>query len=104
MTQDFESRPKLELEHHDGQVRNFIDAILGKDTLAITGEDGRRCIEVITGIYQSAVTGEDVSFPLDSQSSYYTGEWLKTAPHFFEKSRDIDHFEDTAITDFKDKF
>lgn len=104
VTQDFESRPKLELEHHDGQVRNFIDAILGKDTLAITGEDGRRCIEVITGIYQSAVTGEDVSFPLNSQSSYYTGEWLETAPRFFEKSRDIDHFENTAITDFKDKF
>lgn len=104
VTDDFQSRPKLALEHHAGQVRNFIDAIHGEDTLDITGEDGRRSIELITGIYQSAVTDQEVNFPLDENSIYYSGEWRKTAPHFFEKTRDIDHFEDTVITDFKDKF
>ena len=104
VTRDFESRPKLALEHHSGQIRNFIDAVNGKVTLFATASDGRACIELITGIYQSAVTGEEVFFPIEKGSVFYTGEWRKTAPHFFEKSKDIDYFHDTAVTDFKNKF
>lgn len=104
LTADFNSRPKLKLENHDGQVNNFLRAINGREALAATGQDGRNCIELITGVYQSAITHREVAFPIDKNGVFYTGEWRKEAPHFFEKSKDVQAFADTTITDFKNKF
>lgn len=103
-TADYESRPKLSRENHDGQVCNFLRAIAGKEALLMTAQDGRNCIELITGVYQSAITGAEVRFPIEQASPYYTGEWRKTAPHFFEKTKDVAAFADTTITSFKNKF
>lgn len=104
VTADFEARPKLPSEKHKGQIRNFLLAINGEQPLLATAMDGRNCIELITGVYQSAIENIDVTFPIAPGSDYYTSHWRVNAPHFFEKSHDIEAFEDTTITDFKNKF
>lgn len=97
---DYQSRPQLALESHDGQVENFLRAISGKEELIATAQDGRNCIELITGVYQSAITDREVSFPIAKDSPYYTSEWRKDAPHFYEKQLSIDAFASTKITSF----
>ncbi|MEA4929719.1 MAG: Gfo/Idh/MocA family oxidoreductase [Candidatus Limiplasma sp.] len=104
VTADFESRPKLPLENHDGQIANFLRAIDSTEPLLATGQDGRNSIELITGVYQSAITGQEVAFPIAAEGPYYTGAWRAQAPHFFEKTRDVAAFADTTITSFKNKF
>ena len=104
LTADYERRPKLPLENHDGQVCNFLRAIAGKETLLATALDGRNCIELITGVYQSAITGQEVAFPIPEGSAFYTSQWREQAPHFFEKTTVIEAFADTTITSFKNKF
>ena len=97
---DYESRPKLALESHDGQVENFLRAVNGREALVATAQDGRNCIELITGVYQSSITDKEVFFPISKDSPYYTSAWRKDAPHFFEKELSIDAFADTTITSF----
>ncbi len=101
---DYESRAKLAKENHDGQVDNFLRAINGKEELLVSAKDGRNCIEVITAIYQSAISGETITLPIDANSAYYGHDWRKDAPHFFEKQKDVAAFADTTITNFKNKF
>ncbi|MEA4998184.1 MAG: Gfo/Idh/MocA family oxidoreductase [Candidatus Limiplasma sp.] len=102
--EDFESRPKLALENHDGQVQNFLRAINHREPLIATAQDGRNCIELITGIYQSAITQREVNFPIGPDSAYYSRAWHESAPHFFEKATEVAAFADTTITNFKNKF
>ena len=101
---DFAQRPKLTHENHGGQIENFLGAINGSGKLLATGEDGRRAIELITGIYKSAMSGSEAVFPIDANDPYYTGEWRKTARHFHEKTSDVSGFSDLTVTDFKGKF
>lgn len=101
---DFAARPVLEHEHHGGQIANLLAAIAGEEALLSGGEDGRRCIELITGIYKSALTRAEVTFPIARNDLYYGPGWRKTAPHFHEKSLDVSGFADTTITSFKGKF
>ena len=104
VTADFASRPVLALENHDGQVQNFLRSLDGREPLLATALDGRNCIELITGVYQAAITGGEVAFPIAEGSDYYTGLWRAHAPHFFEKTRDVAAFADTTVTSFKNKF
>lgn len=104
LERDFAARPKLKHENHDGQVQNFLGAVLRGETLASTGLDGRNNIELILGIYKSALTGQTVRFPIAKDDLYYGDEWRKTATHFHEKQRDVKAFADTTITNFKNKF
>jgi len=104
MEQDYASRPPLAAENHDGQVRNFLRCILHDEPLIATGADGRNCIELILGIYKSAITHQPVTLPLMPDDPFYRADWRATAPHFHEKSRDVAAFADTTITSFKNKF
>lgn len=104
LQEDFDARARLEHENHTGQVQNFLGTILRGETLAATGLDGRNCIELITAIYKSAVTGETVSLPIAANDLFYTDAWRAQAPHFHEKLSDVQAFEDTTITSFKNKF
>ena len=101
---DYAGRPVLTLENHDGQVANFLLAILQKEPLLATGEDGRRAIELISGVYKSGITRTPVSFPIARGDPYYGNAWRQSAPHFHEKTMDVDAFSDTTITSFKNKF
>ena len=49
---------------HMEQLKDFIKAIqLGKKP-KITGDEGRKAVEIVLAIYQSAWTGKRVSLPL----------------------------------------
>ncbi len=51
----------LKHEAHRRQIADFVDAIQEGRAPAIDGREGRRSVEVIEAIYQSAVTGQTVT-------------------------------------------
>jgi predicted dehydrogenase len=51
---------------HMMQFQDFVDAIRKDRTPAVDGHEGRKSIEIILAIYQSAKTGKKVTLPLKS--------------------------------------
>lgn len=49
---------------HSYYYQNVIDVLLGKTEPSTNGRDGRKSVEIIQAIYQSAKTGQRVSLPL----------------------------------------
>jgi UDP-N-acetyl-2-amino-2-deoxyglucuronate dehydrogenase len=49
---------------HRLQVQDFLRAIIEKRPPAVTGEDGRRTVELFTAIYRATRDGKAVKFPL----------------------------------------
>jgi len=94
-----DSLPPLRFEGHDGQVLNMLAAIEGGERLLIDGVEGRRPIELITAIYQSAHLGAKVEIPLPESAPFYTREGiLKNAHRFHQKTRSVESFRDNRIT------
>jgi predicted dehydrogenase len=56
--------PELEHEGHTGQVDDFLRAIETSSTPLVTGQDGKNAIEVVAGMYKSALEGRAVDLPL----------------------------------------
>ncbi|HWD93984.1 MAG TPA: Gfo/Idh/MocA family oxidoreductase [Verrucomicrobiae bacterium] len=55
------------MEHfHRLQIEDFLRAVIEKREPAITGEDGRRTVELFTAIYQATREKKAVKFPLNS--------------------------------------
>jgi predicted dehydrogenase len=98
--QDFyEQLPEMEYEGHIAQIDDVVAAVEGKKDLLVDGNEGRKTLEFITAIYQSASTGQSVTLPLDEKSPFYTREGvLKNAVHFYEKKASIENFTDNEIT------
>jgi predicted dehydrogenase len=52
--------------YHELQIKDFLQAVgQGREPL-ITGEDGRRTVELFTAIYRSNTTGAAVKFPVEA--------------------------------------
>lgn len=51
-------------EPHRRQIEQFAQAILAGGTPAVTGEEGRKAVEIVLAIYQSGRTGQPVTLPL----------------------------------------
>ena len=63
--------PEPEHVGHAAQVQDVLAAIReGRDS-AVTGEEGRRSIELIAALYKAALTGERVRLPISEDDSYY---------------------------------
>ncbi|MBE5800777.1 MAG: Gfo/Idh/MocA family oxidoreductase [Clostridiales bacterium] len=79
--------PAVKWEGHDGQLENVLTVIENDTAPAIGGEDGRRTIELITGIFKSGAMGQTVSLPLAKEDPFYTVEGIMAnVPHFYEKT------------------
>jgi len=52
---------------HRLQIRDFLQAILAGRPPAVTGEDGRRTVELFTAIYRATRDRKPVSFPVTSE-------------------------------------
>ncbi len=105
MIAEFESLPKLEHEHHTGQIENFLDAIDSGSPLQVDGLDGRHTIELISAIYKSAFTKTTVALPLEKDDPYYSfPSRVEKAVRYNTKTKFVDSFADSTITSFKDKF
>ncbi|GAA1487973.1 Gfo/Idh/MocA family oxidoreductase [Brachybacterium sacelli] len=85
-----ESLPRLEHTGHAGQLRDVIAAIRdGRDPL-ISGEDGRRALELVTAIYAAAIERRTIDLPIPAEDPYYRAGTLEArAPHFFEKTASV---------------
>jgi len=76
---------------HTGQLENVLTALETDDEPAITGEDGRRTIELITAIYKAGATRRTVTLPIAPDDPFYTVEGIRKAvPHFYEKTASVD--------------
>ena len=94
----YDNLPAVEHEGHEGQILNFLDAIEGRAPLLIDGAEGRRTLELITGLYQSGHLDQKVKFPLRPEDPFYTRAGvLKHARHFHEKTRSVENFADNTI-------
>ena len=70
----------------------------GGTTPAITGEDGRRTIELITAIYKAGATRQPVQLPLTPEDPFYTVAGIQAhAPHFYEKSASLADLGENAV-------
>jgi predicted dehydrogenase len=58
---------------HTPFVRHFLEAVLSGGPAPVPPREARRSLELVTAIYQSAITGSSVRLPLDSSSPLYSG-------------------------------
>ncbi len=90
------SLPPLPYEHHAGQLDNVLTAIETGTQPAITGEDGRRTIELITAIYKAGASHAPAELPLKKDDPFYTVEGIRAhVPHFYEKTASVMEQEGT---------
>jgi len=63
---DFFNSVDFMQHHHDRQVEDFLRAVLNDTRPLITGEDGRKTVEIFTAIYRSNRERAPVKFPLEA--------------------------------------
>lgn len=56
---------------HVAMLSDFLDAIDGKRPPLVPPEECRRSMELITGMYKSAMTGQRVQFPIAADDPFY---------------------------------
>ena len=85
------SLPPVPYEMHVGQLENVLGALENGTEPAITGEDGRRTIELITAIYKAGSSGKTVTLPIQPSDPFYTVDGIRGAvPHFYEKTASVE--------------
>lgn len=94
----YDAIPPLEKEYYEGEFDDVLTAIETKRPALVSGEEGRKTLELVMAIYQSASTGQTVKLPLDPSSPFYTAEGVQAhAIHFYEKGQSIENFGDDRI-------
>ena len=79
----YESAPKLKHTLHEGQIDNVLSAIETGSDLLITGEDGRRTIELISAIYKAGTEQRAITLPISKDDPFYSVQGImKQVPHF----------------------
>jgi len=80
----------LSHEGHSGQVGDVLQAVRTSTAPAVTSQDGRAAIELITAIYESGTERRTVDLPLTPDDPYYrAGELPKRAHRFFAKQNSV---------------
>ncbi len=96
---EYDRQEELQYEGHRGQIQDVLLAIENNKPVLVDGIQGRRTLELITAIYQSASTGQIVKLPLNSDSPFYSREGvIENAVHFYEKKTSIENFNENTIT------
>lgn len=97
--QAYNEQPELQYEGHRGQIQDVLNAIEHGTPVLVDGMQGRKTLELITAIYQSASTGQTVKLPLGPDSPFYTRQGiLQNATYFYEKKTSIENFSENTIT------
>lgn len=95
----YEEIPDLLYEGHTGEIDDILRAIENGTRPMITGEDGRKTVELITAIYKAGCLKERVTLPISSEEEYYYFEGiLNHAVRFYKKTSSVENFTDTDIT------
>jgi UDP-N-acetyl-2-amino-2-deoxyglucuronate dehydrogenase len=64
--------PEQEIPGHTAEIHDFVYSVLENREPRVSATEGRRALELITAIYQSAFTREVVHLPLATDSPCYT--------------------------------
>ena len=95
----FAKLPAPEREAHEGQIEDMVRAIENDREPLISGVDGRRTIEFISAVYQSAFTGMPVSLPMTDKDVFYTKAGIMTkATRFHQKTGSVASYADSGIS------
>jgi predicted dehydrogenase len=98
----YASLPELRYQGHVGQIDDVLTALEtpdGTHPVLVDGGDGRTTIEIITAIYQAAITAQTVTLPLPADDPFRTRDGLlRAAPHFHEKTASVGEFSSNEIT------
>ena len=82
--------PPMKYEGHTGQLADVLAAIRHSARPAVTGEDGRRAIELITAIYKSGAENQGVKLPIGRSDPFYTVSGIMAGvPRFYEKTASV---------------
>ena len=82
--------PPVRYEMHTGQLEDVLSALETGRDVAITGEDGRRTIELITAIYKAGSAHMTVTLPIQPEDPFYTVAGIRAGvPHFYEKTASV---------------
>ncbi|MCL2198634.1 MAG: Gfo/Idh/MocA family oxidoreductase [Defluviitaleaceae bacterium] len=99
ITDKYNALPNRSHEGFDGQIDNVLGAIETNTRPLITGEDGRKTVELITAIYKSGCLKQTVSLPLSKDDEFYQFEGiLKHATRFYKKTKSETNLGDGEIT------
>ncbi len=91
--------PELLLEGHDAQISNFLGAIEGVEPLSIDGGEGRKTLELVMGIYKSAVSGRTIDMPINADDVFYRkATMVAVMPKFNTKIKSVENFSTSEIT------
>ncbi len=89
----YHSIPDLKYEGHTGEIDDVLTALERGGRPMITGEDGRKTVELISAIYKAGCTRSVVRLPIEKEDDYYTFQGiLKHAIHFYEKKASVENF------------
>jgi predicted dehydrogenase len=95
----FMDYPALIYTDHLGQIENMLSSIEKNIEPLITGIGGRKTIEFISGVYQSAFTGEKTKFPMTEKDLFYTKAGIMSKiTKFNEKKKSVENFSDKGIS------
>ncbi|MCE9556472.1 MAG: Gfo/Idh/MocA family oxidoreductase [Planctomycetes bacterium] len=61
------------LSAHQEILRAYVRSLTDDTPSPVSGNDGRRSMELCTAMYAAALTGQTVTLPIDSTSPYYQG-------------------------------
>lgn len=77
-------------DRHAGQIGDVLDAMVTGREPAVTGEDGRRVVELIAAIYAAAIERRAIDVPLADDDAYRrAGTLVERAPRFFAKTASV---------------
>ena len=95
----YTSLPSLPVEGHQAQIENILLAIgEGKEPL-VTGEEGRKAVELICAMYKASTLHTVVTLPLEKDDSFYTTEgMLARMVRYHKKSKSVENLEESEIS------
>lgn len=89
-----DKQPRVKWEGHTGQIDNVLTAIETDSPVAITGEDGRKTIELICSVFKAGSEKKTVTLPIKKDDPFYTVQGIMAnVPHFYEKTTAADDLD-----------
>jgi predicted dehydrogenase len=93
----YESLPSLKAEGHEAQLENILLAIREGTTPLVTGEEGRKAVQLISAMYKSATEHTSVTLPLSKDDPFYTTEGMRARlVRYHKKLKSVENLEESS--------
>jgi UDP-N-acetyl-2-amino-2-deoxyglucuronate dehydrogenase len=95
----YEGLSETKYEGHAAQIDDVLNYFETGKKVLVSGEDGKKSLELITAIYKSAAARQPVKLPLSKKDPFYTVAGIQASvPHFYEKTASVENFDNENIT------